>query len=74
MEIHVAPILLNLFIIGLFYSINWLFYRFLLYPNNRWEQKSNVCYDNAMYFASGLTGVFYTLFVLFYYADLEFVW
>lgn len=74
MEIHVAPLLFHLFIIGSFYSIFWILYRFILHPEYRWSQRGNICYDDARYFASVLTGVFYTLFLLFYYGNLKLIW
>ena len=29
------------------YMLLWLFYRYILHPDYRWEQRGNICYDDA---------------------------
>ena len=52
MEISILSVLKYIGIFAACYSLSWLFYRYILHPNYRWQQKGNVCYSDARNFAS----------------------
>ncbi len=54
-------------IIGI-YSLNWLFYRFILHPNYKWYDRENICYDNARGVSLAMTIIIYLIIVFFYFA------
>ena len=47
-EIPVLTVLKHALMIILCYSSVWLTYRYILYPGYRWNQRDNICYDDAM--------------------------
>jgi len=59
-----------LFWVGAFllsYWISWLFYRYILRPDYRWEQKGNVCYEDSYAYCGIFTVIAWILGVILYH-------
>ena len=50
------------------YSLNWLFYRYILHPNYKWDDRENIGYDHAREFALAITIIITLIVVFFYFA------
>lgn len=44
-----------------YYSMAWLLYRYIMYPNYKWHQRGNVCYSNAREFSMIVSTILFLL-------------